>query len=513
MGKPGAFLELGRKTHAERPCEKTVRDFDEFAVPLSESEQRHQASRCMMCGVAYCQAGIAFGPARTSGCPLHNLIPEWNDLVWRGLWNDAVQRLSLTNPFPEFTGRVCPALCEAACNLGLHEEPTSIRDDERAISDHAWASGSVEPLPHAPSGAPRVAVVGSGPAGLACAWELTRRGLQVTVLERSDRCGGLMMYGIPNMKLPKDVVERRLALMRESGIELRCGVDASDPKVVRFLKADYDAVVVAAGAGVARRLCVPGADARGVELAVDYLTSSTKSVLSGDAPAIDARDLDVVIIGGGDTGTDCVATALRQGARSVRQFEFMPCAPEGRAATNPWPEWPVVKKTDYGQREAAAVFGADPREWGVDTLEVLLDRDGSARGLHVVRLDWSQGKPERIEGSDEEVPAQLVLLAMGFTGPDAAVYQALGCEVAQVRDGVRPVVVAGHRVAPAAASADGGAAGDGAVGVGVPASVAGARAVFATGDARTGSSLVVNAIADGLACAAEVAEALAAHER
>ena len=489
MGKPGAFLEHGRVAHSERPCDQTVCDFDEFAVPLSEAEQRTQASRCMMCGVAYCQAGISFGPARTSGCPLHNLIPEWNDLVWRGLWAEAAERLSLTNPFPEFTGRVCPALCEAACNLGLHEEPTAIRDDERAISDHAWADGNVRPLEPAPADAPRVAVVGSGPSGLACAWELARRGLRVDVLERSDRLGGLLMYGIPNMKLPKDVVSRRLDLMERSGIGLLPNTDACDPKVAEHLARDYDAVVVAAGASAARRLRVPGVDAKGVHLAVDYLTSSTKSVLSGKTPAIDAKGLDVIVIGGGDTGTDCVATALRQGAKSVRQLEFMAAAPDSRAQTNPWPEWPVVKKTDYGQREAEAAFGEDPRSFGVDTLEVLTDADGVARALRTVRLDWSQGRPERVEGSEEEIPATLVLLAMGFTGPEASVYEALGCEVSDFRDGVRPAMVAGHRVAPVEKGAD------------VP--------VFATGDARVGASLVVSAISDGLACAAEVASALA----
>ena len=491
MGKPGAFLEHGRVAHAERPCDQTVRDFDEFAVPLPEDDQRTQASRCMMCGVAYCQAGISFGPARTSGCPLHNLIPEWNDLVWRGLWDEAHARLSLTNPFPEFTGRVCPALCEAACNLGLHEEPTTIRDDERAISDHAWSAGIVAPLAPAHDDAPRVAVVGSGPSGLACAWELARRGLRVDVLERSDRLGGLLMYGIPNMKLPKEVVARRLDLMAESGIGLLPDTDASDPDVAARVARDYDAVVVAAGASAARRLRVAGVEGGGVHLAVDYLTSSTKSVLSGGTPGIDARGLDVVVIGGGDTGTDCVATALRQGAASVRQFECMPCPLEERAERNPWPEWPVVKKTDYGQSEAAAVYGEDPRAWGVDTLEVLLDGEGRARALRVAQLDWSLGKPERVEGSEREVPATLVLLAMGFTGPERSVYEALGCEVADFRDGVRPAMVAGHRVRPAEGHA---------AEAGVP--------VFAAGDARVGASLVVSAISDGLACASEVASAL-----
>ena len=485
MGKPGAFLEVGRKEHGVRPPEQSLRDFDDLTLPLTLDEQRQQASRCMMCGVAFCQTGISFGRARVSGCPLHNLIPEFNDLVYRGLWQDAYERLTLTNPFPEFTGRVCPALCEAACNLGLHDEPTSIRDDERAISDVAWDASEMAPLAPAAAGAPSVSVVGSGPSGLACAWELARRGFKVRVFERSDAPGGLMMYGIPNMKLPKEVVARRADLMRESGIVFECGVDASDPLVAERIVSGSDAIVVAVGAGAARRLSVPGSDAKGIHLAVDYLTSSTKSVLSGTAPAIDARGLDVVVIGGGDTGTDCVATALRQGARSVRQLEFMPAAPETRAPSNLWPEWPNVKKTDYGQLEAIDRQGADPRTFAADTREVLVD-EGHVTGLSFVSLDWSSGKPERIEGSEQVVPAQLVLIAMGFSGPAADVYEALGCETVEFRGGVRPKLAdpSSHRVAAQDAR------------------------VFAAGDTRSGSSLVVSAISDGLACAAEVAREL-----
>ncbi|MCH3967058.1 MAG: glutamate synthase subunit beta [Atopobiaceae bacterium] len=487
MGKPGAFLEHDRRAHNERSSAQTVHDFDEFAVMLPECEQREQASRCMMCGVAFCQTGYGFGHARTSGCPLHNLIPEWNDLVYRGLWDEAAARLSLTNPFPEFTGRVCPALCEAACNLGRDEEATTIKDDERAISDHQWSNGGPAVLPQADDAAPKVAVVGSGPAGMACAWELARRGARVTLLERHDRAGGLLMYGIPNMKLPKDVVTRRVELMGKSGISVECGVDASDEAVAKRLVSEFDAVVVAVGAASPRSLKADGMDADGVCFAVDYLTSSTKSVLDGGDPAVSAKGKDVVVIGGGDTGTDCVATALRQGAASVHQLEFMPAPPDEPRPDNAWPEWPNVKKTDYGQVEATQIQGEDPRSWGVDTLEVEKDEAGHASALRVVDLDWASGKPERIEGSEHELPAQLVLIACGFSGPEQGVYDALGADVTSVRGGIRPVAEkdGSHRVRTSAGPK------------GTP--------VYAAGDARDGSTLVVTAFADGLAAAAEVA--------
>ena len=499
MGKPGAFLEHDREAHRLRPVAERSHDYNELYVNLDAEAQRVQASRCMMCGVAFCQAGESFGHARPSGCPLHNLIPEWNELVYRGRWREAAERLALTSPLPEFTSRVCPALCEAACNLGtVNDEPTTIHDNERAISDWEWAHGGPARFAPAAPDAPRVAVVGSGPAGLACVWELARRGAAVTVVERDDRPGGLLMYGIPAMKLEKDVVTRRTDLMQELGIAFRLGTDAADPSVAAELRSDFDAVVVAVGARAARRLAAAGADAPGVVFAVDYLEAATRAVLAGapDEPAastISAEGLDVVVIGGGDTGNDCVGTAVRQGAKSVRQLELMPAPPAERLPTNPWPEWPVAATCGYGQEEAIALMGGEMRSWAVDTLEVLRDEKGAARALRVCDLSWADGAPKRIAGSERELPAQLVLVACGFTGPEHGVFDALGAALAEKG---RPLPVMAEPGGHLCADAPGAQA------------AAGAAPVYAAGDARNGSSLVVSAMADALACAGEVAEAL-----
>jgi glutamate synthase (NADPH/NADH) small chain len=414
MGKVGAYLSIARHEHGMRASADAVADFDDIVVDLPVDEQRCQASRCMNCGVPFCRSGLAFNDARrATGCPLHNLIPETNDLLYRGRMGEAAARLSLTNPFPEFTGRVCPAPCETACNLGLHDEPVTIHDNERAISDWAW-EGGMAPLPAAAEDAPTASVVGSGPAGLAAAWELARCGFRVRVYERDERPGGLLMYGIPNMKLPKWVVERRVRLMQESGIEFLCGIDAAP--LAGDIAAQSDAVVLACGSRNPRRVDVPGADLTGIHFAVDYLSEATRALLEGRQPRISAAGKDVAVIGGGDTGVDCVATALRQGARSVRQIIRAKRPPAENASPFAWPGPIEVYRQGYGQREAAELLGEDPRLWATDTIGFSDDGDGAVSAV--------QTKSIGTQGDTRVIPAQIVLIAKGFTGPEQGVLQA-----------------------------------------------------------------------------------------
>ena len=442
------------------------------------------AARCMECGVPFCQSGMELG-GMTSGCPLHNLIPEWNDLVFRGNWEQALARLHKTNNFPEFTARVCPAPCEAACTCSLNGEAVSIKENERSIIETGYERGYVRPQPPAVRTGKRVAVVGSGPAGLAAADQLNRRGHTVVVYERSDRIGGLLMYGIPNMKLEKQVIDRRVKRMQDEGVQFVTGADiGGNTRAEQILEA-YDSVVLACGASNPRDLNLPGRDAKGIHFAVDFLASTTKSLLDtglAEGTYVSAKDKNVLVIGGGDTGNDCVATAVRHGCRSVLQLEMMPKPPAARA----WPEWPRVLKTDYGQEEAAAVFGADPRLYQTTVKEFIAGEDGALQAAVLVRLE-----PERdaatgrivmkpVPGSEYRVETELVLIAAGFLGCQNYVAEAFGVET----DARTNVKTAQGRYRT------------------------NVDKVFAAGDMRRGQSLVVWAIREGREAAREVDEAL-----
>jgi glutamate synthase (NADPH/NADH) small chain len=482
MGKPTGFLEYPRELPLADPPSERIRHWHEFHAHADDTQLRKQGARCMDCGVPFCHTG-ALIEGMASGCPINNLIPEWNDLVYRGLWREALDRLHKTNNFPEFTGRVCPAPCEGSCVLGISEPAVTIKSIECAIVDKGFEEGWIRPEPPAVRTGKKVAVVGSGPAGLAAAAQLNRAGHYVTVFERADRIGGLLMYGIPNMKLDKNaVVERRLRLMREEGITFvtNCEVGVAYP--ADELRSNFDAIVLCGGATKPRDLPVPGRELKGIHFAMEFLTKNTKSLLDSqhsDGSYLSATDKDVIVIGGGDTGTDCVGTSLRHGCRSLVQLEILPKPPDERAPDNPWPQWPKVYKLDYGQEEAAALFGADPRQYLVNTRKFVGDEHGHVKEIHIVRIDWvrENGRMvmKEVPGSEQVFPTQLVLLAMGFLGPENQLLDKLGVE----KD-ARTNAKAEH----------------GRFATSVP-------GIFAAGDMRRGQSLVVWAINEGRGAARE----------
>ncbi len=484
MGKPTGFLDYDRvEAKAVSPKER-IKNFNEFHTPLSEAEQRKQSSRCMDCGVPFCQSGMTI-KGMTSGCPLNNLIPEWNDLLYTGNWEQAYHRLHKTSNFPEFTSRVCPALCEKACTCGLNGEAVCTKENEMAIIEHAYANGYAKANPPKVRTKKRIAVVGSGPAGLAVADQLNQRGHSVTVYERADRIGGLLRYGIPNMKLEKHIIDRKLDIMKEEGIEFITNANVGENIKAKKLMADYDAVVLACGAANPRDINAPGREANGIYFAVDFLTATTKSLLDSglkDGKYISAMDKNVIVIGGGDTGNDCVGTCIRHGCKSVTQLEMMPKAPDERAENNPWPQWPLVCKTDYGQEEAIAVFGHDPRIYTTTVKEFKKDKKGNLTSVVTVKLesktDEKTGRRMMVpvEGTEAELPCELVLIAAGFLGSQKYVTDAFGVELTE-RTNVKT-------------EADG-----------YETSVPG---VFTAGDMHTGQSLVVKAIRQGRDCARAV---------
>ena len=488
MGKPTGFMEYERETaKAESPLER-IRHFNEFHTPLSKEKQRHQAARCMACGVPFCQAGMMIG-GMASGCPLQNLVPEWNDLLYNGCYEQAYARLMKTHCFPEFTSRVCPALCEKACTCNLNGEPVSTKENERTIIENAFAAGLVKANPPKVRTGKTVAVVGSGPSGLATAMQLNKRGHKVTVFERNDRIGGLLRYGIPNMKLEKQIIDRRVKLMEEEGIEFVTNANIGVDITAEELLQKYDRVVLCCGASNPRDINAPGRDAKGIYFAVDFLKATTKSLLDSnfaDHKYIECKGKKVMVIGGGDTGNDCVGTSIRLGAKNVIQLEMMPKAPDERAANNPWPQWPRVCKTDYGQEEAIAKFGHDPRIYTTTVSEFIKNKNGDLVQAKLVKLqskkDEKSGRMMMVpvEGSEEVVDVDIVLIAAGFLGSQKYVTDAFKVNI----NGRTNVDTAPGKYQTSVPN------------------------VFTAGDMHRGQSLVVWAIREGREAAKAVDESL-----
>lgn len=482
MGKPTGFIEYLREIPVDRPPLERVRDWNEFHHHMEEKKLRTQGARCMDCGIPFCHTGKLIS-GMAAGCPVHNLIPEWNDLVFRGLWHEALDRLHKTNNFPEFTGRVCPAPCEGSCTLGIISPPVAIKTIECAITDKGWDEGWVLPqVPKTRTGK-KVAVIGSGPSGLAAAAQLNQAGHTVTVFERADRAGGLLMYGIPNMKLDKkEVVLRRVKLLEQEGVKFIYNANVGDNVEPQIFLKEYDATILCLGATKPRDLPIEGRNLKGVHFAMEYLTATTKAVLAGNpaSAVITAKDKHVVVIGGGDTGTDCVGSSIRLGCKSVIQIEILPKPALERQTDNPWPEWPKTLKVDYGQEEAAAKQGADPRTYLTTVKKFIGNAEGAVKELVTVQIKWDKNDkgqfvPVELPGTEKTIPADLVLLAMGFVGPEQGIMDELKLE----RD-ARTNIKAEHEKY-----------------------TTNIKGIFAAGDCRRGQSLVVWAINEGRGAARE----------
>ena len=487
MGKPTGFMDFEREENLSSSVSERIKNYKEFHTPLDAEQRRSQAARCMNCGVPFCQNGKPI-KGMVSGCPLNNLIPEWNELIYRNKSDEALKRLLMTNNFPEFTSRVCPALCEKACTCGIDSKPVTVRDNEYHVIENGFNSGLMNPQIPAYRSGKKIAVIGSGPSGLAAADTLNKRGHSVTVYERSDRIGGLLMYGIPNMKLEKWVIDRRRKLMEAEGVTFVTNADVGKNVSAEEIKREYDAVILACGASKPRDINAKGRDSKGIYFAVDFLKATTKSLLDSnlaDNNYISAKDKNVIVIGGGDTGNDCIGTAVRHGCKSVVQLEIMPELPDKRAENNPWPQWPMVCKTDYGQEEAAYLFGSDPRLYETTVKEFISDENGSLSAVKTVKLKWTTDSEtgrktmEEIKDSEQIIPCELCLIAAGFTGSEEYVSQAFGVELDK-RTNVKTE----------------------------QGKYAAAEKIFTAGDMHRGQSLVVWAVNEGRNAAREVDEYL-----